>query len=85
MVHSHKTFGDYFRCSCPFTCHMVDHKTAQIEVVRKSLSLYEVASNRGITVFTQQYICVWVSAQVFVRTTNEFNLNIYRLAVYLRL
>ena len=57
MAHSHEKAGGYSRSSFPFTCLMIDHTTAQIEVVRKSL--YVVASYRGITVFTQQYICIW--------------------------
>ena len=36
---------------------IVDHVTAQIEVVRKSLN--PVASYRGVTAVTQQYICIW--------------------------
>ena len=57
MAHSHEKAGDCSRSSCPFMCLMVDHTTAQIEIVRKSL--YVVASYRGITVFTEQYICIW--------------------------
>ena len=44
--------------------------------------LYVAASYSSITVFTPQYICFW--ACIF-KNANEFNLNIYRLAVYLRL
>ena len=57
LAHSHEKAGDCSRSSCPFMCLMVDHTTAQIEIVRKSL--YVVASYRGITVFTEQYICIW--------------------------
>ena len=35
----------------------VDRTTAQLEVVRKSLDV--LGSYRVITVFTQQYICIW--------------------------
>ena len=57
MARSNEKAGGCSRSSCPFTCLMIDHTTAQIEVVRKSL--YAVASYRGITIFTQQYICIW--------------------------
>ena len=43
---------------------MIDRTTSQIEVVRK------VASNRGMTVFPQQYI--YVSGPIFVKLANEF-------------
>ena len=36
----------------------IDHTTAQIEVVRKSLYV-EASYRRGITMFTQKCICMW--------------------------
>ena len=72
MAHSHEMFGGCSRSFCPFTCLKVDHVTAQIEVVGKSCYVY-------------LHNILYVSGPVFVKTTNDFNLNIYRLAVYLRL
>ena len=51
MAHLHEKVGGCSRASCPFTCLMVDHATAQNEVVKKD--------TRGITVFTQQFKCIW--------------------------
>ena len=51
MTHSYEKVGGCSRSSCSFTCLMVDHTTAQIKVVRKSL--YVVASYRGITLIWQ--------------------------------
>ena len=61
MARTHEKFGGCSLSSRPFTCLMTDHTTVQIEVVRKSLGgELQTYSITGITVFTQQYICIWV-------------------------
>ena len=63
MVHSHEKIGG---CSCtllaclllPVYVSMVDHTTAQMSD-QGSEEFIICICYRGITVFKQQYICIW--------------------------
>ena len=75
MAHLHEKVGGFSHSSCPFTCLMVDHATAQIEVVRKSLI---ICSDK-----LQRYLHKNIYASGPVKTAIDFNMNVYGFAVYL--
>ena len=54
MAHSHEKVGGCSRASCSFTCLMVDHVTAQIKVVRKSL--FKI----------QRYNCIYTTISLYL-------------------
>ena len=69
MAHSLEKVGGSSRFSCLFTCFLWLTMDCSDRADEK------IVSHSDIYVF----------GPVFVKTTNDFNLNIYRLDVYLRL
>ena len=89
MAHSHENVGGCSRSSCPLRVLLSygGLYTTQVEHGWRDGGGEEIISCSGKLQRYKQYLHnnIYVSGSVFVKIANEFNMNIYRLAVYLRL